>query len=194
MRLPWFTDSCVALGLALMAGCGSGLRVETDWNPARADAMRGWHTYGWLDLADGEPYDDLDHVRVREAIARNLAARGFVQARAGRAPDFLVAHHLGIEEHYVVYDPPYTAGWYGSARPGWGPARVDEVQTGVLVVDIVDPERNELVWRGVAESPALGRLDGPEQRRARLQEAVDEMFAELPMRRGAAAPAATPGT
>lgn len=185
----------VALAVVGLAGCGSGLRVATDWNPARADAMRSWQTYDWLDHTDGErPYEDLDDVRIREAIARNLAARGFTQVRAGQSPDFLVAHHLGVEEHLVVHDPPYYAGWYGWSRPWSGPAYVDEVRTGLLVVDIVDPATNELVWRGVAESPALGRLEGPDERRTQVREAVDEMFAELPFRRGAAATTAPAGS
>lgn len=183
------TGLALAIGLATLAGCGSGLRVETDWNPERADAMRGWRTWAWLDTHDADqPYDDLDDVRIREAITRQLTRRGFSLAPAGQPADFLVAHQLAIEEELVVQDA-YHAGWWSG--PWYGPTYVDEVHTGVLVVDLVDPATRELVWRGVAEAPALARRDGPEERRALVTEAIDEMFAELPFRRG---PAAVPAT
>lgn len=187
----------LALGIASMAGsglagCGSGLRVETDWNPQRTDVVRAWRTWAWLD-GQGS-YDDLDDVRIREAISRNLTGRGFTLASSPESADFLVAHQLAIEQELVVHDTPYYAGWYGSVRPWYEPAYVDQVQFGVLVVDLVDRASNELLWRGVAESPALSRIDGPERRRARLHEAVDEMFAEFPFRRGPAAPPARSAT
>lgn len=178
---------------AASTGCGPSLVVNTDWNPAQVDDMAAWQTFTWLEHEDdGQRYEDLDDVRIRDAIARHLTARGYALAPRGQPADFLVAHHLSVEEHVRIHQPNYYGGWYGWYDPIYGPmydplgpavgsGHVDEWQTGVLVVDLVDPETRELAWRGVAESRPLGRTGNPARRIQILQEAVDEMLADFPV-------------
>ncbi|HEY7112046.1 MAG TPA: DUF4136 domain-containing protein [Thermoanaerobaculia bacterium] len=52
-----------------------------------------------------------------------------------------------------------------------------DVPAGTLVVDLVDPARNQLVWRGVAKGtvPLVGAL-----KKGKVEVALDKMFADFP--------------
>jgi hypothetical protein len=52
-----------------------------------------------------------------------------------------------------------------------------DVPAGTLVVDLVDPARNQLVWRGLAKGtvPSIGALQ-----KGKVEIALDRMFAEFP--------------
>ncbi|HTO76739.1 MAG TPA: DUF4136 domain-containing protein [Thermoanaerobaculia bacterium] len=52
-----------------------------------------------------------------------------------------------------------------------------DVPAGTLVVDLVDPARNQLVWRGLAKGtvPAIGALQ-----KGKVEVALDRLFADFP--------------
>jgi hypothetical protein len=76
----------------------------------------------------------------------------------------------------------YRRGFYG----GWGgyayETRVDQYVEGTLNIDIVDAQRKQLVWEGVA----VGRVGDKTQqeRQVALRSAVAEIFAKYPFRAG----------
>ena len=61
---------------------------------------------------------------------------------------------------------------------------------GTLNVDLVDAKQNRLVWTGVAVG-RVGRTK-PEERGAKIDAAVAEIFLRYPYRAGSGTPAATP--
>ncbi len=82
-------------------------------------------------------------VRVQRGTDRVLQERGF--RRDENDPSFLVAYQLGAEdrERFV----PYNQALIGARST----ARV-EYTANTIVIDVIDPERNEVVWRGSAET------------------------------------------
>jgi hypothetical protein len=173
---PWLG----ALALALVAGCSS-MRVDADWNPqAHFDKLSTW---GWLPREEGARTaggvdDPLLHQRIEAAIEDVLAGRGYALAEAA-PPDFLVAYHVAIEkqlEARTLYSGYNTGVWIG---PMWSETYIDEYRLGTLLIDVIEPARREVVWRGRAQA-RVQEWRSPEQREARVREAVEQVLAKFP--------------
>ena len=145
-----------ALGLAfLLSGCAT---VRSDFD-AEVEFLH-YRTFAWM---HGEiPLNklkkkhaaarSLTDKRVRRAVSQGLAMRGLLATRKQEA-DLLVTYHTEIEERVDVTLVPY-----GSPRRWHGhDAIVRYYKEGSLVVDLIDPRMNQLVWRGWDEGAFYGR-------------------------------------
>lgn len=157
-----------ALSLGLVAawscvGCSS-LTIDSDHD--EATDFSAYSTYAWMAPPDpgDDPLvnDDLTTRRIRESVDRHIAAHGLTPAEPADA-DLLLQHHVALRNRVDVWDDPgyrYGRGW---ARPS---VDVHQYTEGTLVIDFVDRERNELVWRGSAtgvvskrRSDSAGKID-----------------------------------
>lgn len=97
--------------------------------------------------------------RIHDGLVEHLAQVGYRKLRDGE-PDFLVTYFMGIKEkydiRYIDYGFPGRWGnwghwgrWYGWT-PGYGQVDVWRIpyNESTLVVDLIDPHTNQLVWRG----------------------------------------------
>jgi hypothetical protein len=168
--------------LVMVAGCSS-IEVGTDYDPdANFAALR---TYAWLPEQDrlvgpNRIYDTLLDSRVRRAVDRGLAAKGYAKRTADDA-DFLVAYHAGIETKLNVRAVNASFGygeglWGNELGPG---ADVREYDEGTLMLDILNNEERMLVWRGSA-SVEVSDSDNPDKRTQRIDEAVKRMLERFP--------------
>jgi hypothetical protein len=180
------------VALLLGSGCAPGIDVHADWDPAaRFEQM---HTWAWLPgsldpalgAVPGRQADPLVQQRIQRAIESGLATRGYVQLQSG-APDFYVAYHTAIDEKIdaqTVY-PGYGVSPYGRVWPGPPETYIDTYELGTVLIDVIDPESRQLLWRGTAQS-RLQELKDPEQREARVRKAVEGMLSKFPPRLSAA--------
>lgn len=156
---------------ALAAGC-SPISVSTDFDPeASYDRMK---TFDWAPQKDHGPRDammmnEIMDRRIQRAIERELEAKGYRRAE-GRRPDFLVAFQYSIDQRIEVHD--YGYGW----RRGWMGRQVYTYREGTLLVDIVDREENQLIWRGRAE----GAINDPDQAEEKIAQAVKKLMERYP--------------
>jgi len=150
----------VVLCLLSALGCSKSLEVQSDFDPAQD--FGGYKTYKWAiptppKAGYDNPFDRQQKVARQVVTAVNLVLddKGFKLIEDG-TPDFLVGWHgsttstINVERATVYYG--YGWGWYGpSMMMGYGRdlTYAAEWKQGTLVVDIVDGERNELVWRGM---------------------------------------------
>lgn len=176
----------LVLCAALVAACGiapataPSIRVSAEVLPW-ADLSR-FHTYRWwkLPLVDaGRGYSErearLDWL-VRDAVDRELGARGYQPDTAGR-PDFVVRYGVQLLEDststfsdYLTYRAEGGGKDMGEALMGY--------DRGTLTIELVDVPSRRVAWRGqasaVVEREAGGKLVAP---------AVRQVMAELPAAR-----------
>ena len=152
-----------ALALAV-AGC-SGLKVKTDYDPS-VDFAR-YKTYAWLkppvkdeasesavdELTDPFARNSLLDKRVRNAVEKELAARGFQKAADGSG-SFRVAYHVILKDKTRVRSGPgvYYGGYYDRGHYGASYSGVSsyEYQEGTLLIDVIDARSDSIAWRGWA--------------------------------------------
>jgi len=168
---------------AILMACGSSIEVHHDWDQ-RAD-FNSYRTFAWLDQpvdkASGDARvatqsNDLLDQRVKRAVNSELVSKGLVVN--SDSPDLVVVYHTGLQDKVNVTDWGYT---YGGRYWGYGGRDIDvySYQQGTLIVDLIDFNRKELVWRGSAQK-ALDTNPSPEQIDKTIQEAVKRIFSRYP--------------
>ena len=183
-----------ALLALLLAACTTGPRVRTDADPA-ADFSQ-YTTYAFYDpLAMEESgYTNYLSDRIKQSIRREMEARGYRFDESD--PDLLVNSQAVIRERADVYSVPrmdvqyfysYRARSYFAVPVWYDQARVSEYTEGTLTVDLVDADRNHLVWTG----DAIGRVtqESPQERARAANEAIAAIFMQFPYTAGSGQPA-----
>jgi Domain of unknown function (DUF4136) len=173
-----FGTLAMAAGLALLAAPAAAQKVTYDFDKeANFSAFR---TYAWVRGTDLN--DELNHKRIVHAVDTQLAARGLTAVDAGAGPDVLVAYHASFGRDLQVSG--FSSGWggyrFGPARSG--SARVDQILTGTLVVDVVDAKTGTIVWRGIA-SKDIDANASPEKREKNINKTAEKLFKNYPPRR-----------
>jgi hypothetical protein len=186
------TRALVMVLAAVMAGCSS-MEISYDYDP-KAN-FTGVKTYEWLNEPQkptGDPRVDGNTIlekRIHEAVDTGLAARGFREVTSD--PDFLIAYHVSLDKRrsvqtlnsYYGYGPGWGYGYGAAYRPGhWGGAPetyVYEYEEGTLILDIVNPENKELIWRGSVQDEVHFKST-PEKDQTQLNEAVHKTLENFP--------------
>lgn len=171
--------------IAGLAGCAT-FDVRTDWDPTvRFGTLQ---RYAWLEPPRSEeasPFADNDLLRkrVRLAVERALDERGYRQVESAEDADFLVTWSLELEERVRV-NGSGVGGYYHSRR-WWGgytaQPNVRNYQESTLVLDILDAETRELIWRGWASG--IVRTRDRDRDPERLFEGVRKILSKFPPER-----------
>ncbi|MCH6483361.1 DUF4136 domain-containing protein [Pseudoxanthomonas sp. LH2527] len=187
----------LAAGVLLLAACATGPRVTSDVDPsANFGQYRSFAFYSPLAI-EGQGYATLTSGRTKDAARRQMESRGYVYDET--SPDLWVNLNAYMQEKTdVVNTPEVDYDYYYSYRarryvsvPYWRDRTdVYTYTEGTLNVDLVDAKQNRLVWTGVAVG-RVGRTK-PEERGAKIDAAVAEIFLRYPYRAGSGTPAATP--
>lgn len=175
-----------AVVLAAVLACGvagcSSVRVSTDYDTGWSFAS--YRTWNWVPgprQPTGDPRLDNDLLdrRVRGAVEREMAERGFWKVEAD--PDFEVDYHTALASKIRVQaigsSYGYGPGAWEPIAPGGVYAR--QYDEGTLIIDVIDAESHELVWRGIAEAEVYP-TDSPAAREKKINEAVRKILERFP--------------
>jgi hypothetical protein len=179
----------------LLAGCATGPRITSEADPeADFGSYRTFGFYAPLAL-EKEGYATPTTDRIKAAARAQLESRGYTYTT--QQPDLWVNLNAYMQERTDVTSYPtvdynyyysYRARTY-FAMPYWrDQTQVHQYTEGTLNVDLVDRQKNRLVWEGIA----VGRVAKlkPAERAARIDSTLAEVFARYPYRAGSAAPVA----
>jgi hypothetical protein len=169
-----------------LAGCATGPKITADYD--RSANFAAYRSFGFYQPlgTDQAGYESFITQTLKAAARQEMESRGYAYMETGA--DLLVNFNAKLEQQTHVSQTPapmyygYRRGFYG----GWGgyayETHVDQYVEGTLNVDIVDVQRKQLVWEGVA----VGRVGKktPEERQTAIRAAVAEIFAKYPFRVG----------
>lgn len=177
----------VAFTVSAVPACAT-MDVSSDYDPA-TDFSK-YKSYQWLPSTSrvagrDKRYDDLLDQRVRDAVGKELAAKGYRLGTEG-APDFFITYQAAVEDRVDVrvindyYGAYGYAGYYGY-RGGWTAARVEtyHYKQGTLIVDVIDAAARRLIWRGTVQAE-VGMYKDPHKRIERLNAAVHKTLEQFP--------------
>ena len=174
------------LGILLVAAAALGQDVR--YNFDKSTDFSRFKTYKWVILKDAPTANDLVAKQVREAVDKELAAKGLSKIDDDSASLFIgYQAAVGQEKEFTSFssDWGYGAGWY---RGGWyGPGggmstttgSTSTIYVGQLAVDMYDSANRDLVWRGVA-SKTLDPKAKPEKQQKNLAKAVKKLLKNYP--------------
>jgi hypothetical protein len=200
MQLATTTKIFFALMAVLALGACSSSPITVSTNHAAID-FSGFKTYAWLHAGvteeNGKSSDIIDG-KVKTIVDADLGAKNFTKV-AKESADFYVNYNVTTQEKtdiktynsYGGYYPGYHSyGAYGPGRnyvyydsrmamPTVQEAVITEYVQGTLIIDIVDPETNKLVWRGTG-GKHLQDTATPEEREKIIKEMVAKLLAQYP--------------
>lgn len=168
--------------LALVSACTTPLEANMDF-----DAQFDFSKVKKIAI---QPVDrtDLSMIRISDmqvdridgALASELQRKGFQIVSDHAQADMFLTWHLVTEERTDVrtYN---SMSYYNCWRCG---ANVSDVSVhqytqGTFIVDMIDPVRNQSVWRSIIASRLQSEPD-PEGAEMRRQEAAQAIFAQFP--------------
>lgn len=171
-----------AAAAALTMACATTATTKYDYD-RQADFTK-YHTYRWVEVQGAEKPNQLMDQAIKSAIDNALQAKGLRRSDDDNS-DLAVAYQVSLSQEHQINT--YSTGGYGGwgYGPYWGggmsstTSTTSTINVGTLVLDMYDPGRKQLVWRGTA-TKSLESGQDPEKVRANLQAAMDKMLATYP--------------
>jgi hypothetical protein len=172
----------LAVFIGLLVGCSS-VSVKRDFD-AGTD-FRPLKTFAWQhdeQPETGNPQidNDLNDERIRAAVKTTLVAKGFRPASRADA-DVLVAYFMDHKRtlssgSVSVGMGRSSYGRHGSVGYSTG---VSEYDQAILTLDILNPEDERMIWRGVG-SRATYTGSSPKKSIKIINEAVEKILKKFP--------------
>lgn len=191
MRRTPFRIFTLLAAAALLTACASGPDIRSDYD--QSVDFSQYTTYNFFSPMgiENPNYSTIYGSVFREAISREMEARGYVKSDD---PDLLlnVSARLQDKTKVTTYNDPYPMGYYGYRRGFYDPwygygygtqTHVSQYTEGTVNIDMVDARAKRMVWEGVG----VGRLkEGRtnEEVRQAISDGVATMFQGYPFRAG----------
>ena len=146
------------------------------------------HTYAWLPdiilvVGDGRVNERTLEMRIKSAIDEELGRKGLKRVDNGQE-DFLVGFNAALNE------PLYRDKLYEYRVKEFGRATIvyeersaythPSYDAGSLVIDMIIPESNTIVWRGSAQANIQMNYVSTEEKKKRLKKAVHKILNDFP--------------
>lgn len=163
--------------IALAAGCSNEIVIRTDFD--KSVSIQRLTQYNWLGQTDIESrnnplyYNELDDKRIKDEVNKQMTAKGYILSET--APKMLIHYHIAVEERSIIRteDLGYSYSRY------WIEQRSNLVRysEGTLIIDFMDANNCNLIWRGWATSTLDDSRIMDEEL---LRKAVDDIFKRFP--------------
>ena len=156
----------------------TGIRITTDYDSKAAFGK--YKTFNFSKEVDKVKLNDLNRRRLKDDIKAQMNARGYQLANT---PDLLV--NVFVKGTTKITANAYTNGFGG----GWGYYRgwgigssytyvdVNRYTEGTMFIDLIDVEKKEMIWEGIAEGMVNPRTS---TREANLNDVVTRIFKDFP--------------
>ncbi len=182
MKLKVFIATVLCL---FLSACGDNIKTASDYRP-NVD-FASLKTFAFLKFENTE-YQQIWQDRVRDAIARELEAKGMRKVEEDQA-DVLVAYHIFAESKQKQRVTSTGGGYYYYGRRYYGPSvtvgttYVENIdyKVGNVVADFIDPISKDVIYNAKA-STKIDDARTPEDRNMLINAAVEKMFREYPPR------------
>jgi hypothetical protein len=176
------------IAAALLAACATSPRRDITIDYDRSANLGAFKTYGFPEEVgtDRAGYSTLITTYFKNAVNREMQRRGYTYEE--KDPDLLVNFFANVRDVADVRrDPRFSVGYgyYGYRYGLYGawPFYHDDLDTvhykvGTANIDIVDAERMQLIWEGVAE----GRITREDMKNPQvpIDAVVTELFQRFP--------------
>ncbi len=188
-----FLLSCIAL--LFISGCSS-LTLSTDYDATInfADLKTySWHAENQHNTSSRQYLNSIMDQRIRDTIDKQLQQKYTITS--AEKSDFLVNYSIIVEEradirtynNYNGYYPGFTYGArYGTYGSGMAlgystgsETQVTHYKQGTLIIDIINPETDKLMWRGAADGRLPEGADRAEKDRL-IQKYVSKILSDFP--------------
>ena len=160
---------------------------EVHYNYDRSVNFGSYKTYQWVDLPGpgGKVPDQLIDQDIKRAVDEQLTQKGLTRVESGG--ELQVGYHAVLREEKAINLNGFGTGggpWgWGGGLGGFNSATVtgqtSTITNGTLMIDLYDPARNQLIWRGSA-AKTIDIKKNPDKNYKNLQKAMSKLFKNYP--------------
>jgi len=173
-----FTNILFASFLFIVAGAYG---QDVHYNYDRGTNFASYMTYQWVDLPGRVP-DQLIDRDIKRSIDEQLAQKGLTKVE--KDADLYVGYRAVIDlEKGINLSAWGTRGGPGGWDSGTVTGQTSTIPVGMLLVDLYDPAKKQLIWRGDA-SKTLDLKKDPDKNYKNLQKAMTKLFKNYPPQAG----------
>ncbi|MCG3204601.1 MAG: hypothetical protein KCHDKBKB_01316 [Elusimicrobia bacterium] len=139
---------------AVLSACATMGNVRTDYDE-KADFGK-FKTYAFLEAKEinesGLLSNNLIRERVEGLLRENLDAEGLKSVSLEQNPDMVIQYWVGVKNKQDIASIPTNSTYYGAYyHDHWGTSYdryvTYDYREGTLIVDLIDRESKNLVWR-----------------------------------------------
>jgi hypothetical protein len=153
---------------------------DVHYNYDRSVSFGSYRTYQWVDLP-GRVADPLIEGDIKRSVDEQLTQKGLTKVDKGA--DLYVGYHSAVDFEKGV--DLWSTGFGGPG--GFGDRTVrgqtSTIPVGVLLVDLYDSAKKQLIWRGDA-SGAIDLKKDPDKNYKTLRKAMIKLFKTYPPQDG----------
>ena len=176
----------------LISACASQRAPDIRINVAPDADLSSYTTFGFPEQTgtDRGGYETFVTDHFKSAVKEQMQARGYQYVEEN--PDLLVNFYANVRERTEVRSRPTASmgyGYYGYRYGLYGtwPLYAQDVDTvtypiGTANIDVVDADRKQLVWEGIAEGKI--RKEDLERPKEAIDRVVAELFTRFPGQAG----------
>lgn len=163
LAIPLFL---MALTTAVFA---DNIAIDYD-HSAKFDQVK---TYSWSGVHTANSIWDA---RVKDAIDKELAAKGWTQVPTGGDVSVVAVEKTSIQRQYDTFYDGF-GGWRRFGGFGDSTTTVDSYKVGTLIVSIFEGNSKQLIWKGTSSDDLSGN---PEKNTKKLAKDVQQLFKHFP--------------
>jgi hypothetical protein len=164
----------------LMAACAYGQEVH--YNYDRSANFATYKTYQWVEIPGGAVPDQLIDQAIKRAADEQLTQKGLT--KVDNNADLYIGYQfvLNLEKSVSLWET-------GGGGPGWGwdpfgggrnvQGQTSTIPVGILLMDLYEVGRKQLVWRGDAIKTIELKKD-PDKNYKNLQKVMAKLFKNYP--------------
>ena len=177
----------VSLVFVLLFTTLTGIRAQdVRYNFDNTADFSKYKTYKWVAIKGADHPNEMVQKQITDALDAELANKGLTKTDADSA-DLYIGYQtaIGSEKEFTSYStgwgygPGWGGGWYGGMGSTMTTGSTSTIYTGQLVLDIYDPTKKALVWRGTA-SKTLDPKAKPDKQQKNLAKAVAKLLKNYP--------------
>lgn len=142
-------------------------------------------TYKWVAVPNSHSLDDITKKQLETALDQELAKKGLMKTDGDDA-DLYIGYQvaIGTEKQINSWNdgwgmgPGWRGGWYGGG-PSMSQATTTTLYIGELALDMYEPPKKQLVWRGVA-TKTIDPNAKPDKREKNMHKAIAKLLKNYP--------------
>jgi hypothetical protein len=147
--------------------------------PSGVPASAPYFLDGASDIRANGSEDQLIDQEIKRAIDEQLAQKGLKKVE--KDGDVLVAYHAGLHQETAInlFGSGFREGGFNGWAHGSIQGQTSTIPIGTLLVDLYDPAKKQLIWRGDATKSIELKKD-PDKNYKNLQKAMAKLFKNYP--------------
>jgi hypothetical protein len=156
--------------VTILAAGAFAEHVSVDYD--HSTPFGNYRTYSWMKV---ETANSIWDSRVKDAIDKELAAKGWTQVPSGGDVALVAVGTTRTKQQLNTFYDGFGGWRWGGV--GNATTTVEKYKVGTLVVDMFDASSKKLIWRATSS----GNLSGnPEKNTKNLDKAIQKMFQHFP--------------